>query len=205
MNTTTDTTLAHAAATSPFVLGAPPVRRFTVDEYHRMVETGILSENDRVELLDGWILEMSPIGPPHATSVGLLCAALAELMPPGWLVRAQAPVTLATGEPEPDVTIVRGGLRDYRDRHPGPSDVALVVEVADTSLEYDRRQKRIQYALSGIRTYWIINLLDRQLEVYREPVDGEYHVHEVVDANGSVELLIDGTAISRLPLSELLP
>ena len=195
----------------PLVGGTPPARRFTVEEYHQMIDRGILSENDRVELLDGWILEMSPIGPPHATVVSLVAAALQDVMPAGWHLRTQAPITLENGEPEPDVTIVRGGIRDYVTHHPSASDllacdIALLVEVSDASLQYDRLQKRPQYAAAGIPEYWIVNLIDRRLEVYRDPAHGgDYQVTETIAADGVVELIIEGKSMASVSVADLMP
>jgi Uma2 family endonuclease len=201
---TTDSSLSPS--TVPLFVGTPPVRRFTVDQYHRMIETGILTENDHVELLDGWILEMSPIGPPHATCVSLILDALQQKLPSGWLIRAQSPITLAAGEPEPDVTVVRGSIRDYRDRHPGGPDIGLVIEVADSSLQFDRLQKRPQYAAAAIPEYWIVNLIDRCLEVYADPVtDGDYQRRHVVDASGSVEVQLAGRSVGQIAVVDLLP
>jgi Uma2 family endonuclease len=187
------------------VRGEPSVRRFTVDEYHRMIETGVLSENDRVELLDGWILEMSPIGPPHASCIRLLAALLQESIPDGWFVSARSPVTMNNGEPEPDLTVVRGGLRDYLDRHPGPADVALVIEVADSPLGYDRLQKKPQYAAAGIPEYWIVNLVDRTLEVHRDPSGADYCIHEIIAADGWVDMTLAGQAAAKLAVADFLP
>jgi Uma2 family endonuclease len=206
MSTQSDTTLATGATFTPFVAGAPPVRRFTVDEYHRMIETGILSENDRVELLDGWILEMSPIGPPHATCVSLVCAALQERVPQGAVIRAQSPITLPNSEPEPDVVVADGSIRDYAEHHPSAVEIALVVEVADSTLDFDRRQKRIEYARAGIREYWIVNLIDRQLEVFRDPApSGDYTIREIIDADGTIKWLVSGAASIALAVADLLP
>jgi Uma2 family endonuclease len=201
---TTDSSLSPS--TVPLFVGTPPVRRFTVDQYHRMIETGILAENDRVELLDGWILEKSPVGPPHATCVSLIVDALQQKLPSGWLIRAQSPITLAAGEPEPDVTVVQGSIRDYRDRHPSGPDIGLLVEVADSSLQFDRLQKRPQYAAAAIPEYWIINLIDRCLEVYADPApDGDYQRRQVVDASGSVEVQLAGRCVGQISVVDLLP
>jgi Uma2 family endonuclease len=201
---TTDSSLSPS--TVPLIVGTPPVRRFTVDQYHRMIETGILTENDHVELLDGWILEMSPVGPPHATCVSLIVDALQQKLPSGWLIRAQSPITLAAGEPEPDVTVVQGSIRDYRDRHPSGPDIGLLVEVADSSLQFDRLQKRPQYAAAGIPEYWIVNLVDRCLEVYSEPItNGDYQRRHVVDASGSVEVQLAGRSVGQIAVVDLLP
>jgi Uma2 family endonuclease len=195
-----------SATIVPFVAGTPPARRFSVDEYHRMIEAGILGENDRVELLDGWILEMSPIGPPHSTCVSLICSALQERLPSGFVIRAQSPITLENGEPEPDVTVARGNIRDYRDHHPTGPEIALVVEVADTSLEFDRVQKKRQYALAGIPEYWIVNLIDRQLEAFRDPsAIGDYHNRQLIDSDGRIEFLINGACSQQMAVADLLP
>jgi Uma2 family endonuclease len=170
-----------------------------------MIETGILDENDRVELVNGWIVEMSPIGPPHATCVRLVRAALQEIMPTGWLVLVQDPITLHTGEPEPDLTVVRGGIRDYRDRHPGGSDIGLVIEVADATLQFDRVQKRAQYATAGISEYWIVNLIDRCLEVHRGPAGGDYPTPQIIHNDGLVELNLAGRQVAKLAVADFLP
>jgi Uma2 family endonuclease len=197
---------SSAPAIVPLVPGARPPRRFTVDEYHRMIETGILTENDRVELLDGWILEMSPIGPPHASCVRLLAALLQEQLPAGWFVSIQSPITISNGEPEPDIAVVRGTLREFDTRHPSPADVGLIIEVADASLQYDRLQKRQQYAAAGIPEYWIVNLVDRQLETYRDlTVGGDYAKPVVVDASSSVALMIAGKPAGTIRVADFLP
>jgi Uma2 family endonuclease len=195
-----------AAAPVPLVAGLRPVRRFSVDEYHRMIEAGILTENDRVELVDGWIVEMSPIGPPHTTCVSLIFAALQEILPAGWSVRTQSPITLMMGEPEPDVTVMRGGLRDYSDHHPTGGDVSLVVEVADTSLEFDRGQKKRLYAAAGIAEYWILNLIERKLELFRVPAaTGDYREHQVFGSDATIDVVIAGTIVGQFVVADLLP
>lgn len=184
-------------------------RRFSIDEYHRMIETGILTENERIQLIDGWIIEMPPIGPQHGTSSTLSDSAIRRVLPSGWFVRTQLPVTLARGEPEPDVVVARGDTRDYSHKHPSARDVALVVEVADSTLEFDRRQKVREYAAAGIPEYWIVNLVDRQLEVHRDPQSlasgPEYRVREVVDASGVVALTIEGRQVAQIKVADLLP
>lgn len=189
----------------PLSANAPPVRRFTVDQYHRMIETGILGENDRVELIDGWIIDMSPIGPPHATCVALILAALRDRLPPGWILRAQDPITLDSSEPEPDIAVVRGAVRDYRDHHPGGADIGLVIEVADASLQFDRDQKRGQYATAGIPEYWIVNLNSRCLEVYRSPVGGDYKVPEILGVDSTVELNVAEQSFGKFTVADFLP
>jgi Uma2 family endonuclease len=145
----------------------------------------------------------------HGTSTTLTDHVIERALPPGWYVRVQLPITLASGEPEPDIAVARGEVRDYTNKHPGPKDLALVIEVADATLKFDRDEKAKEYASAQIIEYWILNLIDRQLEVHREPrkakTRAEYRVREVIDASGSVDLLIDGKRIARLKVKDLLP
>ena len=143
-------------------------RRWTRAEYDRMVEVGLLTEDDRVELVDGEILTMSPHNSPHATTIDLANEALRAAFAKNGRVRVQLPLSLdAMSEPEPDLAVVEGGLRDYLADH--PASALLVVEVADTTLRF-ARDKGGLYARDGIREYWIVNLVDRCLEVHRGPV-----------------------------------
>jgi Uma2 family endonuclease len=134
---------------------------------------------------------------------------LRRALPPGWIVRTQSPITLEQSEPEPDVVVARGELRDYAQRHPGPVDLALVIEVADSTLEFDRQQKAIVYAAAKIPEYWIVNLVDRQLEVHREPqaasTGHEYRLREIIPASGRVKLVIAGQQVGELKVADLLP
>jgi Uma2 family endonuclease len=149
----------------------PPVRqrRWTRTEYERLVRAGMFRPEDRIELLDGLLVVREPQGSRHAVAVGLVRAALERAFGSGHYIREEKPLALDTvSEPEPDVVVVRGHPRDYRDDH--PSTPKLVVEVADTSLALDRLRKGGLYARAGVADYWIVNLLDEALEVYRQPV-----------------------------------
>jgi Uma2 family endonuclease len=153
----------------------PARRLFTVDEYHRMVEAGILHEDDRVELLDGEIVEMSPIGPLHAGSVNALIRLFIEALGRRAVVTPQNPAVLDDlSEPQPDVCLARPKEDDYRTAHPRPDDLLLVVEVADTSIDYDRGRKTPRYALAGIRETWVVDLSADRVDVFREPSPGGY-------------------------------
>lgn len=150
---------------------AAPVRtrRFTRVEYERLVERGFFRPDERLELLEGQLVVREPQHSPHATAVGLVLDALQRAFRHGFHVRVQTPIALGDdSEPEPDLAVVAGPRRRYRDAH--PSEPALVVEVADSKLMLDRRRKGGLYARSGIADYWILNLIDSVLEVYREPV-----------------------------------
>lgn len=141
---------------------------WTRHEYERMVEAGVLGPETHVELLDGEIIEMSPQGPPHVTATHLVADALRRVLPPGMVLRMQAPIALDdVSEPEPDVCIVRGAVRDFAEHH--PTSALLIIEVSDSSLGMDGRDKAIAYARNGIPEYWIIDLRHRVLQVSTEP------------------------------------
>ena len=151
------------------------VHRFTVDEYHRMGEAGIFHEDDRVELIRGQVVQMSPIGHRHAGCVTYLTHALLSLLGQKALVRVQNPVTVDRfGELQPDLAVVRPDPTFYRRAHPVPDDVLLMIEVADTSVEYDRNEKLPLYAETGLQEVWLVNLPANTVEVHREPKDGRY-------------------------------
>jgi Uma2 family endonuclease len=166
-------TVSHLAPTiEPMATQPLRTRPWTRKEYDRLVELGILHEDEPVELIGGQMIVAEPKGSPHMTSLGLTADALRIACGTGWVVREQAPVALDDeSEPEPDVIVVPGRHRDYRTGH--PSRPALVVEIADSSLGFDRRHKGSVYARAGLPDYWIVNLRRRVLEVYREPVPND--------------------------------
>ncbi|MBI2197888.1 MAG: Uma2 family endonuclease [Candidatus Rokubacteria bacterium] len=143
------------------------LRRWTRAEYDRLVDLGVL-HGEPVELIGGQLVVAEPQGSYHATAIGAVDDALRAALPPGWVVRAQMPVALDDeSEPEPDVAVVPGKRADYRADH--PARPALVVEVAESSLAFDREDKSSLYARGGVHDYWIVNLVERVLEVYRDP------------------------------------
>lgn len=144
-------------------------RPFTADEYHRMAQAGILCEDDRVELLDGEIVEMVPIGPGHAACVDRVNRLLSERLGRRAIVRVQNPVRLGErSEPQPDLALLAPRPDFYASAHPGPADVLLIIEVAETSADLDRQIKVPLYARAGIREVWLVDLAARAVEVYRE-------------------------------------
>jgi len=144
--------------------------RFTVEAYYRMAECGILPRDLRVELLDGEIVEMTPIGDRHAACVDWLNNALVTGIAGRAIVRVQNPVRLGPrSEPQPDVALLRYRPDFYRAGHPGPNDVMVVIEVGDSSVDFDREVKTPLYAASGIPEVWIIDLIADRVEVYRGP------------------------------------
>lgn len=193
----------------PWPMPPWPVRRFTVDEYHRMIQAGILSEDEPVELLEGWITPQMARNPPHDITVDLVPDVLRPRLPAGWRVRAQLAITTADSEPEPDVAAVPGPASRYAQRHPTPAEVGLLVEVADATLQRDRTEKARLYARARIGCYWIINIPDRQIEVYTDPTgpDPSPHYRSRTDFRDgdAVPLVIDGHDCGSIPVADLLP
>ena len=149
--------------------------RFSVEDYHRMAQAGILGEDDRVELIDGEIVDMAPIGPRHAASVDRLVRLLWRGLEDRAIVRVQSPVRLGEhSEPQPDVALLRPRADYYASAHPTAAEVLLVVEVAETSADYDRQVKVPLYARHGVGEVWLVDLERGQVEVYRRPGGGGY-------------------------------
>ncbi len=145
-------------------------KRFSLQEYHRLTEIGFFKENDRVELIRGEIIEMAAKETAHTVCCSNLLMALAVQVSNRAKLRCQDPILLPSdSEPEPDFAIVRNREDDYLKSHPTSEDILLVIEIADSSLDYDRQIKLPLYAAAGIRDYWIVNLLDNQLEIYQKP------------------------------------
>jgi len=184
-------------------------RRWTRSEYERLIDRGLFREDERLELLDGLLVVKEPQGDPHAAAVDLVVAALRAAFGTGWLVRAHAPLALGLrSRPEPDVSVVYGSPRDYR--RAAPTEAVLVVEVSQTSLAFDRRRKASIHARAGIPDYWIVNLVERVLEVHHDPIPLEpprrgwaYGSVQTLQPGGSVTPL----AVAAVPISiaDLLP
>lgn len=150
-------------------------RRFTADEYHRMGQVGILGEDDRLELLEGEIVEMAPRGSRHQAAVDRFTRLFSSLMADAAIIRVQGPVRLAEdSEPQPDLMLLRGRADFYSSAHPGPGDVLLVVEVSDSSTEYDREVKVPLYARHGVAEVWLVGMETETVEVYRGPAAQGY-------------------------------
>jgi Uma2 family endonuclease len=166
----------HAA--DAFPIGPTPYvrRRFTVDEFQRMAETGILTRDDHVELVDGEIIAMNPIGSRHAACVHRTEDVIRRLLDPTqFAVRGQSPVRLAVdSEPQPDVAVVVQRADYYSLTHPTPTDIRLLIEIADSSVNYDLRIKTSLYARSAVPEYWIVDLVHDVIEIRSKPVAGDY-------------------------------
>lgn len=142
---------------------------FTIKQYHDMIDRGIFAEDEPIELIRGEIVRKMPIGNPHAATVNILTRLLSKRIPDVAMISIQNPVLLSDSEPEPDVAILNFHDDLYASRRPGAQDVLLLIEVADSSLAYDRDVKGPIYAEAGIREYWIVNLMNSTIEVYRDP------------------------------------
>ena len=204
--------MSISAAIEPFLPAAmppEPVCRLTPSQYHEMIAAGILTEGDPVELLEGWLVPKMVKNPPHSTARHLTTKALERILPSGWHVRSQEPITTGDSEPEPDLAVVRGKPEQYARSHPGPQDVALVVEVADASLGRDRSIKKQVYARAGIPVYWILNLPEQRIEVYADPTgpgeSPDYRQHADYAVSAEVPLVIDDREARRIAVAELLP
>lgn len=186
-----------------------PLCRFTVDDYHRMIEAGVLTEDDPVEFLEGWLVVKVVRGSVHDTVIGLINKALGIRLPSACHVRVQMAITTGDSEPEPDLAVVWGAIRDFIDRHPGPDDTALVIEVADSTLERDREIKGRIYANAGIPEYWIVNLTDSTVEVYSEPLRGaptpSYGNVRSYHAGDFIPLRFKGQFADPIDCREILP
>lgn len=182
-------------------------RLWSREEYDRLVSAGIFHPEERLELIEGEILQKSSQGSAHATAVTLVENALRKVFGTNYVVRVQMPLALESdSEPEPDIAIVVGTPRDYRHEHPHTAE--LIVEVADSTLGYDRERKMKIYAQAGIPEYWILNLLDQQLEMYRQPTFKQasspfYQEHRILTATESVSPL--RYPQHSIPVAELIP
>jgi Uma2 family endonuclease len=184
-------------------------RRFTVPEYHTLIRLGVLTTEDRVELIDGYLVNKMPQNDPHHSTVDRLTEDLVRAVPAGWRARVQLPITLPNSEPEPDGAIVRGDRRTYDGRKPGPADFGVVIEVADTSLRFDRVVKLSDYAGAGIPVYWVVNLIDGQIEVYTDPDPSAsppaYATRTDYRPGQDVPIVLDGVTVGSIPAADLLP
>ena len=181
------------------------VYRMTVDEYERLVASGRSTIPESNSSIGSWCANWER-NRPHVWSVEATQRGLVILIPPGWYLPRRIPFEIpALDEPEPDLAVVRGSHDDYQGRHPGPSEITLVIEVAETILERDRNEKLAAYARSGIPVYWIVNLRDRQLEVYTDPGPNGYASRLDSKPGQDVPVVIDGIEVGRIAVSAMLP
>lgn len=204
-------------ATLPTVPRFQPTERLyriTIDQYHKMTDQGVLTKHDRVVLLDGLLVSKMTKGDPHVTATRPVFKALERLAPDGWLVCKEDPIALPAGptgldsEPEPDVSVIRGTIRDYSSRKPLPADVSLVVEVADRSLA-DDRAGLARYAWAGIPEAWIVNLRDMVVEVHGEPSgpadNPAYRKAERFGPGAFIRVALGDALVGEVAVTDLLP
>ena len=184
-----------------------PIRRFSVDEYHRMIRAGILGEDDDLELLNGWLVTKMTRNPPHDAVLALVDQQIRLLLPADWHVRIQSAITTSDSEPEPDLAVVRGLPQRYFKRHPSPEEIALIVEVAQSSLDNDRYEKAPIYAEAGIPWYWIVNLIDDCVEAYSAPsgtgLASKYQKQTEHKSGESIPLITDGRELGKIEVKKL--
>lgn len=184
-------------------------KRFTIDEYHQLIELGFLTEGDRIELIRGELIQMAAKGTFHSVCNSILCRQLDRLLGDKVVIRGQDPITLSNNsEPEPDIVIAKGKDEDYLAHHPYSSDILLVIEISDTTLDYDQVTKLTLYAEAGINHYWIVNLQVRQLECYSQPYQDNqgkfgYLNKQIFISNNLVN--IPGFEDALLELSRIFP
>jgi len=183
--------------------------RFTVEQYHALIGSGIIDDPTPFELLDGLLVKKMGKDGSHCVTLGLLRRILDACLPDGWILRVQDPVTLDLSEPEPDAAVVRGEIRDYTDEHPTPDDIGILAEVANTTLAFDRGFKRRLYARNGVQEYWVVNIRDGVVEVHTQPTgpdeDPDYRTRRVFAAGQSVSVRLDDSPVGQIDVSQILP
>jgi len=184
-------------------------RRFSVPEYHKLIEIGMLTEDDNLELLEGYLVHKMSRNPPHDRVIQRSNRVFIRVLPSNWDLRIQCAITLPNSEPEPDISIVRGDDSNYEHRHPSPADIGLLIEMSDATLACDRIDKGRIYAHANIACYWIVNLVNRQIEVYTQPsgpVAAPAYAHQATYRLGdSVPLVLDGVTVATIPVNDILP
>jgi Uma2 family endonuclease len=200
------------AATSPPV-PAPEFmenagfRQFTVDEYHQMIKAGILIDGEPIELLEGWMVKKMAHGTPHDCTLDLLEGELLRVLPATWFARSQRAVTLSDSEPEPDIAIVRSPRNRYKITHTVPDDIALLIEVSDSSLRLDRIGKGRIYSRAGIPVYWVVNVVDKVIEVYTQPggtgESAAYTKRDDFAIGTTVPVVLDGNTVGTIAVNDV--
>ena len=193
----------------PVAVPLASLKRFSVSEYHAMIEAGVFASDSNYELLEGLLVRKMPKNPAHWITLELIRSALTALEIPGFFIHTQNPVTTSDSEPEPDVALVRGQPRDYLGGNPDPLQAPLVIEVSDSTLSLDRKWKKRIYARAGVAVYWIVNLVSKQIEVYTLPSgpadQPDYQPPQVYGADDEVPVVVDGREVGRLKVKDLLP
>ncbi len=193
----------------PFLPSLPSGRvhyRLSVEKYEAMVASGVFTKRDRFELIEGLLMAKRTKGRMLSAGSVKSRQTIERVLPAGWHVRIETSVRIPTRDsaPEPDISVVRGDADDYLDLDPGLPDVAMVIEVSDSTLEADRAMAPT-YGGGGIPVYWIVNVKDRQVEVYANPVGGAYPAPTILGEGQSVDLIIGEQVVGQVPVADLLP
>jgi Uma2 family endonuclease len=181
------------------------LRRWTGEEYLHLIQLGLLTADDKVELLDGYLVTKMSQNVPHRAALLRLSNRLMKLIPTGWSVMIQSPLDCDGQFPEPDVMVVRGNESEYDSRHPKGSDFGIVFEVSDSTLSTDRKYKLSVYALEAIPCYWIVNVANEQIEVYTDPTPTGYATRTDFKPGDVVPLVLDGVEVAKLAVADLMP
>ncbi len=202
------TTPTTTSSTVPYYLQQSTFRKFTLAEYHKMIETGVLLDGDPYELLEGHLVHKMSRGIPHDRAIQALTKRFYRIMPPGWDVRGQCAITLPSGsEPEPDCALVRGDENTYSEHHPGASEIGLLVEVSASSLLIDRHDKGRIYAGEKIPVYWVVNVVDKVIEVYTQPGGtgdtAAYGHRQDYPVGTAVPVVLDGIAVGTIAVADV--
>jgi len=207
MSTITETQPVAAPGVLEWVPSPESLYRLSIEKYEAMVRSGVFTKRDRFHLINGFLVaKPTTQHTPHSTADELCGKTLDRVFSSGWHVRGGKPVRIPSrmSMPEPDRSVARGGIRDYLARDPEPADVPLVVEIADSSLRDDRGMAQV-YGAGGIPVYWIVNLVDHQVEVYSGPSPAGYGSHQVLKPGQDIPVVAGGVEIARIAVSDILP
>jgi Uma2 family endonuclease len=202
------------STTTTFGVGGSPadlewipssVYRLTVSQYEAMIESGALSKRDKIHLINGVLVAKMTDKPRHATAYSAAIAKLGAILTVGWYLRPDLPIRISdVSMPEPDIVIARGTYQDYASRHPEPADIALIVEVAKSSLAEDRKMAGI-YDRAGIPVYWLMDTVNRQIEVYSQPGPDGYAAMEVLAPGHVLTIVLDGVEAGEIAVEHIMP
>jgi hypothetical protein len=186
-----------------------PQRRFTVREYHKLLDSGALHPELRTELVEGWVVEKMTRHARHDSTLQFAADALQRRVGTNWRLRLQSALTMDDGEPEPDLAVCPGPLGRYVHAHPRPAEVGLLIEISDSTLAYDRGPKLRDYARNGVARYWILNVTERQVEVFENPTgptdSPTYRTQQIYKSGNLVPLMLREQPMEAIPVDELIP
>ena len=184
------------------------MHRYTVAQYHRMIEVGVLGVEDRVELLEGFVVDKMPQNPSHAGTISIVHEQLGTRLQTGWTIRIQSPITAGGSEPEPDLAVVQGPAQRYLTAHPRAENIGMLIEISDTTILHDRTQKGRVYAKARIPIYWIVNLTELHVEVHTNPRGGKspgYRLRRVFALDAKIDVILNGRSFGEISVISFFP